>query len=57
MGPQEQSRGPPGEITWAPRGNHVGVECAKEKSLGGQTLAWGGGEEGGGWDSPFHIHN
>ena len=24
VGPQGKSRGPPGEITWAPRANHVG---------------------------------
>ena len=23
---EDQSRGPPGEITWAPRGNHVGPQ-------------------------------
>ena len=26
MGPQGQSGGPPGEITWVPRGNHVGSQ-------------------------------
>ena len=25
MGPTGKSRGPPAEITWAPRGNHVGL--------------------------------
>ena len=26
VGPTGKSRGPPGEITWAPRGNHVGTQ-------------------------------
>ena len=26
MGPHGETRGPPGEITWAPRGNHVGPQ-------------------------------
>ena len=41
VGPQGQSRVPPGEITWAPRGNHVGTGVGNHFLLQGIFLTWG----------------
>ena len=39
MGPQWKSRGPHGEITWAPRGNHVGPTGKSRRPPGEITWA------------------
>ena len=38
-GPQEKSRGHPGAITWAPRGNHVGPKGQSHRPRGAITWA------------------
>ena len=39
MGPQGKSRGPHGQITWAPRGNHVGPQGKSRGPHGENTWA------------------
>ena len=45
VGPHGQSRGPPGEITWAPWGNHVGPQGKSRGTPGEITWASGNNTE------------